>query len=90
MRRSLRVLRSEGGVDANWYRYRNPDVAASGIDPALHYFLYGAYEGRDPNPQFSTLDYVRRHPEVWRSGVDPLTHSVRTRNKLRPNPDRAA
>lgn len=90
MRRSLQVLRGEGGVDANWYRYRNPDVAESGIDPALHYLLYGAYEGRDPNPHFSTLDYLRRYPEVWRSGVDPLTHSIRKRSKPGANPNAAA
>jgi hypothetical protein len=35
-------------VDTNWYLEQNPDVAAAGMDPQLHYEHYGAGEGRLP------------------------------------------
>lgn len=70
----LRLLRGEGGVDADWYLRVNPDVAESGMEPAFHYFVYGAYEGRDPNPHFSTLEYVSKNSSVLCSGMDPLSH----------------
>ncbi|MGE4373109.1 MAG: hypothetical protein AB7E29_09455 [Xanthobacter sp.] len=33
-------------VDPDWYRKHHPDVADSDMDPALHYLLHGAAEGR--------------------------------------------
>lgn len=36
--------------DWQFYLAANPDVAASGLDPYLHYVLYGAHEGRAPSP----------------------------------------
>ena len=88
IRRRLSVLRGAGGVDANWYRYRYPDVAKAKVEPALHYLLYGAYEGRDPNADFSTLDYIRQHPDVWESGLDPLSHALAARQLSPATADR--
>ena len=44
-----RLLRS-GLFDPNWYLEQNPDVAKSGMNPAKHYLLHGASEGRNPSP----------------------------------------
>ena len=33
-----------------WYLARYPDVAASGINPLVHFLNYGMYEGRAPAP----------------------------------------
>ncbi len=33
-------------VDPEWYRAQNRDVVDAGMDPALHYLLHGAAEGR--------------------------------------------
>jgi hypothetical protein len=41
------VLKRSGVVDPERYRRANPDVAADGGDPVMHYFLAGAREGRD-------------------------------------------
>jgi hypothetical protein len=40
--------------DDSWYLEQNPDVAASGVDPLLHYLKYGRFQGRDPHPSFNT------------------------------------
>ncbi|RYC13954.1 hypothetical protein [Ciceribacter ferrooxidans] len=37
-------------VDPVWYLERHPDVAAAGMEAAVHYVLHGASEGRAPKP----------------------------------------
>lgn len=44
------LLVTTGIVDPEWYLRRNPDVAAVGMDAAVHYVLHGAGEGRLPGP----------------------------------------
>src|SRR5206468_3238736 len=48
------LTRTSPLFDPDWYRARYPDVAAAGIDPAIHYVENGWREGRDPGPSFST------------------------------------
>lgn len=76
--RSRRVAAEIGPyVDRQYYRARYPDVAASGIDPALHFVMHGASEGRDPNPHFRTKDYCQRYPELISAKINPLVHFLR-------------
>ena len=49
----------------------------AGFDPLEHYLLYGAGEGRDPGPEFSTAGYLERYPDVAEAGVNPLLHYLR-------------
>lgn len=47
----VKALNRIGLVDPDWYKAAYPDVAASGMDPVLHYLRHGSLEGRDPrNP----------------------------------------
>ena len=59
-----------------YYLERNPDVARAGIDPLVHYTLYGWRELRDPNPDFSTEFYLLDNTDVAESGVHPFWHFV--------------
>lgn len=70
----LRALRGCGLFEAGWYLAQNPDVQDSGADPALHYLLHGAAEGRDPGPGFSTAHYLKLYPDVQAAGMNPLIH----------------
>jgi hypothetical protein len=54
----------------------NPDVAAAGLNPLVHYVSLGAFEGRDPNPSFNTSDYLIQHPDVKECGIVPLLHFI--------------
>ena len=45
-RRRLSLLKKRGLFDADTYLRLNPDVAATEIDPLLHYLLHGLEEGR--------------------------------------------
>ena len=75
-RRTVRILRSSGLFDKEYYLARNPDVAAEGLDPIQHYVRSGAAEGRDPSRLFDTSAYMETHPELVTSGVNPLLHYV--------------
>ena len=74
LRRHVELLTTSELFDGNWYLDAYPDVAASGINPAQHYVRYGADEGRDPGPRFSTSKYLNRYPDVARAGMNPLVH----------------
>jgi hypothetical protein len=41
--------------DKDFYLLANPDVAAAGVDPALHYVTYGYHEGREYKPMSAAL-----------------------------------
>ena len=60
--------------DSGFYLRMNPDVSMSGIPPLLHYVFRGFLEGRDPSPEFSSVDYFARYPNVESSGLNPLLH----------------
>jgi len=49
-------------------------VAASKINPLVHYIRHGAAEGRSPHPQFDTVWYLKNNPDVAASGMNPLAH----------------
>lgn len=71
-----RMLKDSGWLDATWYVDRYPDVAESGIDPAVHYLEFGAMEGRDPGPKFDTNFYTKTYADVAASGINPLLHFI--------------
>ncbi len=72
----LANLRKSILFDADWYLSTYKDVADSGLDPAVHYLEYGAREGRDPGPLFSTRAYQAKHPQSAGDGQNPLLHSM--------------
>lgn len=74
-------------LDAGYYLYVNPDVAASGVDAATHYRDFGRREGRLAKPDFwKRVDfahwlvdrdfYLTRYPDIARAKVDPVWHYI--------------
>ncbi|MCX8996199.1 class I SAM-dependent methyltransferase [Rhizobiaceae bacterium BDR2-2] len=49
IRKNARLLQEVGFVDREWYLKSYPDVDAVGMDPGVHFLLYGYKEGRSPN-----------------------------------------
>ncbi|WP_200157623.1 glycosyltransferase family 2 protein [Allochromatium vinosum] len=63
--------------DADFYLTHAPDVAARPYwveNPALHYLLYGALEGRRPSACFDSRWYLEQYPDVKAAGLNPLLH----------------
>ena len=83
-----RRIQFEVLFDRNWYLKQYPDVANSLEDPLDHYLLYGAREGRDPNPLFDTDWYLNQNPDVKESGTNSLQHFIEygAREGRDPNP----
>ena len=74
--RDATLVARSGLFDENYYLGRYPDVAASLIDPLIHYVLWGAFEGRQPHPLFDPTYYLAEYPDVARAGLEPLSHFV--------------
>lgn len=74
-RQSYEIRRS-GLFDIGWYLEKYQDVAEAGIDPILHYVRYGAKEGRDPAPWFSTAAYLQAYSDVATSELNPFYHYI--------------
>ena len=72
--RHARLVLKSGLMHEAWYLRQYPDVAAVGIPPALHYVLYGGFEGRDPSPMFSSQAYLDAYPDVRSMKTNPLVH----------------
>ena len=54
-------------VDKEWYLDTYPDVAAAGIDPAIHFERHGRFEGRLPCP-LPSLPIAR---DLWANAFTP-------------------
>lgn len=74
--RNWRAVKKSKLFDVEWYRRMYPDVAASPIDPLLHYLLFGADEGRQPNAFFDSAWYIGAYGDIAESGENPLVHYI--------------
>jgi len=74
LKRDVEIIERSGLFDRDWYVKHYPDVAETKMDPIKHYLRYGAPEGRDPNPDFSTWGYVETYPDVGTQRMNPFIH----------------
>jgi hypothetical protein len=52
------------------------DIEKLKMAPVIHYLLYGGWEGKDPNPMFSSNFYLSKYKDVYLSGINPLLHYI--------------
>lgn len=71
-----KLIRASKHVHRNWYLETYPDVAELGMEPADHYYRYGAAMGRNPGKNFDTKFYLSEYPDARESGLNPLLHYV--------------
>lgn len=71
----IALLRLFNAVDDAWYR-RQYGLDAS-ANPAEDYCRSGWRQGRDPNPDFSTVQYLLHHRDVVIADFNPLVHFLR-------------
>lgn len=70
------LIRNSSFFDETYYLDKNKDVADSGIDPADHYFRFGAAELRNPSLRFATGYYLKTNQDVACCGMNPLIHYI--------------
>ncbi len=73
----LALIAQSSLFDSNYYLEQNPDVAAAGIDPVIHYVDFGAAELRNPSPFFDTARYAYAKRQELEGGENPLLHLIR-------------
>lgn len=71
-RKAIKICTKSSLFDAEWYLTYYPDVKKAGMNPAKHFVVFGAAEGRDPGPCFSTRNYLLENPTVKERGINPL------------------
>ncbi len=79
---SFSLIAASALFDPAYYAARCPDVAASGLNPLIHYLTEGAAAGIDPHPLFDTAHYRARQrasgcPDLQETGGNPLLHYLR-------------
>ncbi len=67
-------IEASGLFDPGWYRRTYEDVAASGVDPLVHYMQIGWSEGRSPSAYFDGRAYLDTHPDLEAEQITPLEH----------------
>lgn len=73
--------------DEYYYLEKNPDVAASKMNPFKHFIRYGAAEGRSPSPYFETDWYLSTNADVGKSGMSAIVHYLFHGSKQNRSPN---
>lgn len=73
---------------SQFYQELKADRYLLRLSPVLHYVLFGAFDGKNPNPHFDSEYYRENNPEVEQSGQNPLAHYLRhgAQKRLDPGP----
>ncbi len=69
-----RLIRTSGLFDGAYYLKNNPDVAASGAEPLVHYLKQGFSENRRPGPLFDHNYYFHQASSPGDNVQNPLLH----------------
>lgn len=77
LQQDIALIMTSEHFDITWYLQTNPDIVESGINPAEHYLLYGANEGRSPSAQFDGNWYLAQYPDVAKNKTNPLLHYIK-------------
>ena len=82
-----RLIADSHLFDPLFYATKYPDIAASGVDPLLHYIQAGYAEPRQPHPCFDVGYYYSQLPALRDSGQNPLVHYLTEgwRQGIKPN-----
>ncbi|MBZ4023570.1 hypothetical protein CKO11_13995 [Rhodobacter sp. TJ_12] len=72
----IELLTGSELFDPSWYLQTYPDLAGSGMSPIEHYVRAGAFEGRNPGPDFDTMAYYLANRDIADAGWPALVHYV--------------
>lgn len=67
-------------IDLAYYASQTPDAKANvrSLDQAArHYLFQGWIEGKDPNRDFSTSEYLKDNEDVRLAGMNPFVHFLK-------------
>lgn len=59
------IVKKSSAFDVEWYLCTYKDIKKVGIDPIIHYILYGAKEGRLPSKNFNVKHFDTDYSGNW-------------------------
>ncbi len=74
VRKQVDLLMQSALFDAAWYLGAYADAAQADMPAAEQYVRSGAYEGRNPGPDFDSMAYYLANPDVAEHGWPALVH----------------
>ena len=76
---AIRVIlthRKSGIFEPEWYLRNNPDVKDAGMNPWVHFTLFGIFEERAPASDFDPSAYLRKNPDIAKSSMGAVEHYI--------------
>ncbi len=87
LRKKIGMIRDSGVFDEQSYLVSCSDVALSGIDPILHYLMYGRFQDRDPGKNFMACFFVKTGTHNLKPGARNLLPLVfNSHSEFHPKP----
>ena len=84
-----KTLKNSEWFDEKYYLKKYPTIKKSGINPLIHYILFGTKENKIPSPKFNKIYktlknsewfdekyYLKKYPTIKKSGINPLQHYI--------------
>ncbi len=88
------LLKNSEWFDEKYYLKKYPTIKKSGINPLLHYLIFGTKENKIPSHKFNKIYnllknsewfdekyYLKKYPTIKKSGINPLQHYLILGNK---------
>lgn len=72
-RRIIEIRTMKESFDSEYYLQANAMLNSS-VDPFEHFLKVGWREGRNPNREFSSLEYLQMYPDVVHTELNPFAH----------------
>ncbi|WP_294405844.1 glycosyltransferase [uncultured Clostridium sp.] len=72
--RSYRLIKKSRYFNKEWYIANYHDIDKPGVNPAVHYLMYGWKENREPSGDFAGWKYFEKYPDVRKANINPLLH----------------
>lgn len=82
--RDFKFIKKSQLLNEDFYKNHVGDLGS--MTPVEHYYLFGAWEDKDPNPFFSSSFYLEQNRDVYLSGINPLVHYIQKGWKQGRNP----
>ncbi|KXV56692.1 hypothetical protein AD947_10065 [Acetobacter tropicalis] len=81
-KKDIKTIIESKKFDYEYYNSENPDVETSGLDPIVHYVLFGYKENKNPNENFNTKIYYNLYKNTLGNGENPFAHYLRNNENL--------
>lgn len=75
--KDIRTILESGQFNTEFYTSTYPETQTTGLDPIIHYVLFGCHEKKNPNEFFNTEIYKNLFHAVIKKEENPFAHYLR-------------